>query len=200
MFTLARSVIAVAMAATSLSIAAQTVRIRGSIERVEGSSLAVTLSNGTASKLVLTPKATVVAVVKASLADIKEGSYIGSAARPQPDGSQRALEVHIFAEEMRGVGEGHRPWAPVPQSTMTNGAVAGTVVPGGDGTAIMVRYKGGEKKIVVPPDVPIVRYVISNAAELKPGARFTVIAATPKPDGSYEAARINVGRDGVVPQ
>jgi hypothetical protein len=138
--------------------------------------------------------------VKASLADIKEGSYVGSAARPQPDGSQLALEVHIFAEEMRGVGEGHRPWAPVPQSTMTNGAVAGTVMPGGDGAAMMVRYKDGEKKIIVPPDVPIVRYVISNAAELKPGARFTVIAATAKPDGSYEAARINVGRDGVVPQ
>jgi hypothetical protein len=200
MFTLTRSVIAVAIAATSLSIAAQTVRIRGSIERVEGSSLAVTLSNGTASKLVLTPKATVVAVVKASLADIKEGAYVGSAARPQPDGNQRALEVHIFAEEMRGVGEGHRPSEPVPQSTMTNGAVAGTVVPGGDGATIMVRYKDGEKKIVVPPDVPIVRYVISNAAELKPGARFTVIAATAKPDGSYEAARINVGRDGVMPQ
>jgi len=139
-------------------------------------------------------------VVKASMADVKEGSFIGSAAMPQPDGTQRALEVHIFPEEMRGTGEGHRPYAPVPQSTMTNGATAGSPVKGVDGSTITIKYKEGEKKIVVPPDTPVVRYVVGSSSDLKPGAHFTVLAATKKPDGSYEASRINVGRDGVVPQ
>jgi hypothetical protein len=119
---------------------------------------------------------------------------------PQPDGSQKALEVHIFPEQMRGTGEGHRPYAPVPNSTMTNGAASGAMVAGVNGSTILVKYKDGEKKIVVPPDAPIVRYEIGGAGDLKPGARFTVLAATRKPDGTLEASRINVGRDGVVPQ
>ena len=119
---------------------------------------------------------------------------------PQPDGSQKALEVHIFPEQMRGTGEGHRPYAPVPNSTMTNGAVSGAMVAGVDGSTILVKYKDGEKKIIVPPNAPIVRYEIGGASDLKPGARFTVLTATRKPDGTLEASRINVGRDGVVPQ
>jgi hypothetical protein len=119
---------------------------------------------------------------------------------PQPDGSQKALEVHIFPEQMRGTGEGHRPYAPVPNSTMTNGSASGAMVAGVNGSTILVKYKDGEKKIVVPPDAPIVRYEIGGAGDLKPGARFTVLAATRKPDGTLEASRINVGRDGVVPQ
>jgi hypothetical protein len=109
------------------------------------------------------------------------------------------LEVHIFPEQMRGTGEGHRPYAPVPNSTMTNGAASGAVA-GADGSTMVVKYKDGEKKIVVPPNVPIVRYEIGNKSDLKAGARFTVLAATKKPDGTLEANRINVGRDGVVPQ
>jgi hypothetical protein len=109
------------------------------------------------------------------------------------------LEVHIFPEAMRGTGEGHRPYAPVPNSTMTNGT-SGAPVAAVDGSTIMVKYKDGEKKIVVPPGTPIVRYEIGGASDLKPGAHFAVLAATKKPDGSYEAARINVGRDGVVPR
>ena len=162
--------------------------------------MAVKLSDGAESKLVLAPNAAIVDVVKASLADIKQGTFIGSAAMPQPDGTQRALEVHIFPEEMRGTGEGHRPYAAVPQSTMTNGSTAGSPVKGIEGSTITIKYKEGEKKIVVKPDTPIVRYVMGSAADLKPGAHFTVLAATKKPDGTYEASRINVGRDGVVPQ
>jgi hypothetical protein len=142
----------------------------------------------------------VVAVVKASMADIKEGTFLGSAAMPQPDGSQKALEVHILPEQMRGAGEGHRPYAPIPESTMTNGTSSGSMVAGVDGSTIVVRYKEGEKKIVVPPNVPIVRYEIGSNSDLKTGARFTVLAATRKPDGTLEASRINVGRDGIVPQ
>ena len=180
--------------------AAQTVRLRGTIEKVDGSVLAVKSSDGAELKLALTEKAMIIAVVNASLADIKEGSYLGSAAMPQPDGGQMALEVHIFPEQMRGTGEGHRPYAPVAESTMTNGATAGSAVAGVDGSTIVIRYKDGEKKIVIPPNVPIVRFEIGAKDDLKTGARFTVLAATRKPDGTLEANRINVGRDGVVPQ
>jgi len=134
------------------------------------------------------------------MADIREGTYLGSAAIPQSDGSQKALEVHIFPEQMRGAGEGHRPYAPVPEGTMTNGSTSGSMVAGIDGSTIVVKYKEGEKKIVIPPDVPIVRYEIGGKDDLKTGAKFTVQAATRKSDGTLEANRINVGRDGIVPQ
>jgi len=178
---------------------AQTVRLRGTIERVDGSTLTLKPIEGASIKLSLSDKALIVAVVKASMADIKEGTFLGSAALPQPDGSQKALEVHIFPEQMRGTGEGHRPYAPVPNSTMTNGT-AGATVAGVDGSTILIKYKDGEKRIVVTPNVPIVRYEIGSSADLKPGAHFTVLAASKKPDGSFEAGRINVGRDGIVPQ
>jgi hypothetical protein len=178
---------------------AQTVRLKGTIEKVAGDTLTLKPDNGADITLLLAEKAQVIAVVASSLADIKEGTFLGSAAMPQPDGSQKALEVHIFPEQMRGTGEGHRPYAPVAGSTMTNGT-SGAPVAAVEGSAIMVKYKDGEKKIVVPPGTPIVRYEIGSAADLKPGAHFAVLAATKKPDGSYEAARINVGRDGVVPR
>jgi len=188
------------IAATYATATAQTVRVRGTIEKVDGNVLSLKSIDGTDLKLALTDKAMIVAVVKASMADIKEGTFLGSAAMPQPDGSQKALEVHIFPEQMRGTGEGHRPYAPVPNSTMTNGSASRATVAGVDGSTIVVKYKDGEKKIVVPPDAPIVRYEIGGKGDLQAGARFTVLAATRKPDGSFEASRINVGRDGVVPQ
>jgi hypothetical protein len=202
--TLAGMAFVAALAATSALTSAlaqqpQTVRLRGTIEKVDGSTLAVKGRDGAQVTLTLTGNALIVSVVKATLADIKEGSFIGSGAMPQADGSQKALEVHIFAESQRGTGEGHRPWDGAPNSTMTNGT-AGTAVTGVDGPTITVKYKDGEKKIVVGPDVPIVRYEVGNASELKPGAAITVTAATKKPDGTFEAGRVNVGRDGVVPQ
>ena len=188
------------LAAWCTAATAQSVRVRGTIENVDGSALMVRSSEGTELKLTLTENAMIVAVVKASMADVKEGTYLGSAAMPQSDGSQKALEVHIFPEQMRGTGEGHRPYAPVPESTMTNGTISGSTVVGVDGSTIVVRYKDGEKNIVVPPNVPIVRYEIGGKGDLKTGVRFTVLAATKKPDGTLEANRINVGRDGIVPQ
>ena len=179
---------------------AQTQRLRGTIEAVNGNVLTLKPATGEAVKLTLVGNAMIVAVVKSSLAEVKEGTFLGSAAMPQPDGSQKALEIHIFPEQMRGTGEGHRPYAPVPNSTMTNGTAAGATVTGVDGSTILVKYKDGEKKIVVPANVPIVRYEIGSQADLKAGARFTVLAATKKPDGTFEAPRINVGRDGVTPQ
>jgi hypothetical protein len=196
--TLAAALIAASYAMT-VAQPAPTMRVRGTIEKVDGNALTLKTGDGE-HKLTLTGNATIVAVVKSSMAEIKENTFLGSAAMPQPDGTQKALEVHIFPEAMRGTGEGHRPYAPVPNSTMTNGTAAGATVTGVDGTAIKLKYKDGEKTIVVPANVPIVRYEIGTAGDLKPGAAFTVLAATKKPDGTLEAARINVGRDGVVPQ
>jgi len=200
MFRTIRLVLAGAIIAASCATAtAQTLRVRGTIEKADGNVLSLK-SEGADLKLTLTDDARIVAVVKASMADIKEGTFLGSAAMPQPDGSQKALEVHIFPEQMRGTGEGHRPYAPVPNSTMTNGSASGATVAGVDGSTIVLKYKEGEKKIVVPSNVPIVRYEIGGKADLKAGAKFTVLAATKKPDGTLEANRINVGRDGVEPQ
>ena len=200
MFTIDKILIAFVLATAAIPGSTQTIRLRGTIESLDKSGLALRLPDGTQAKLALAQNGTIIAVVKASISDIKQGTFLGSAALPQPDGSQRALEVHIFPEEMRGTGEGHRLYAPVPQGTMTNGATSESAVTGVEGSTITVRYKNGEKKIVIPPDVPIVRYIVGNASDLKPGSRFTVIAATKRPDGAYEASRINVGRDGVVPQ
>jgi hypothetical protein len=189
-----------ALCASAYAQPAQTVRLRGTIDNVEGNALSLKGTDGAAVRLTLTNDASVVAVVKASIADIKENTFLGTAAMPQTDGTQKALEVHIFPEQMRGTGEGHRPYAAVPNSTMTNGTASGATVTGVEGSTITLKYKEGEKKIIVPPGTPIVRYEIGSRSDLKPGAHVTVLAATKKPDGTFEANRINVGREGVVPQ
>jgi hypothetical protein len=177
----------------------QTQRLSGTIEKVDGNKLTIKPKAGDAQIVALTDKALIVGVTKASLADIKAGSYIGSGAVPQPDGTQKAVEVHIFAESQRGTGDGHRDgWPGAPNGTMTNGE-AGNPVTGVDGLTLMVKYKGGEKKLLVTPATPIVQYQISDASVLKPGAAISIVAATKKPDGTFETARINVGLNGVVP-
>ena len=193
---LAGAIIAVSWSAAT----AQSVRIRGTIEKADGSVVSLKSGDDAEVKLTLTENAMIIAVVKASMADIKEGTFLGSTAMPQPDGSLKALEVHIFPEQMRGTGEGHRPYAAVANSTMTNGTASGATVVGVDGSTMVVKYRDGEKKIVVPPNTPILRYEIGNKSDLKAGARFTVLAATKKADGTLEANRINVGRDDVMPQ
>jgi hypothetical protein len=193
-------VLVAALAATAaLAQAPQTVRLRGVIEKADGNAVTAKSDKGDELKLNLADKMLVVAVVKASLADIKDGDFIGSGAMPQPDGSQKAIEVHIFAESMRGTGEGFRPWDGAPNSTMTNGTVGNTVT-GVDGPVITVKYKDGDKKIIVTPDVPIVRYEVVDLSALKPGVAFSVLAAVKQPDGSFNISRINVGRDGIVPR
>ena len=194
---LALAAVAAVAATAALAQAPQTVRLRGVIEKVDGNKVTAKSDKGDALTLNLADKMLVVAVVKASLADIKDGDFIGSGAMPQPDGSQKAIEVHIFAESMRGTGEGFRPWDGAPNSTMTNGTVGNTVT-GVDGPVITVKYKDGDKKIIVTPDVPIVRYEIGTMAAVKPGAAFTVVGATKQPDGSFNISRINVARDGAV--
>jgi hypothetical protein len=186
--------------ATSASFAQQpqTVRIRGQIEKVDGDVVDVKARNGDVMKVKLIDPARVMAMVKASLADIKPGSYIGVTAMPQADGSQKAIAIHIFLETMRGTGEGHRPWDLQPGSTMTNAAVESTVA-GVDGQTVTVKYKDGEKKVIVPPSAAIVAYSPGRKDELKPGAQIIIFGATKQPDGSLTTPAINVGRDGVVP-
>ena len=173
------------------------VRVRGTIDRVEGDTYIVKARGGAELKVTLAEKATVVALIKASLADIKQGSYVGVSGMPQADGSQKALEVHIFPEAMRGVGDGHRGWDLQPTSTMTNGNVEQATA-SSDGQVLMLKYKDGEKKIVVSSDTPIVVYVPGERSELKPGASIFIAAAVKQPDGSLQAPRVNVGR-GVAP-
>jgi hypothetical protein len=173
------------------------VRVRGTIDRVEGDVYVVKARGGAELKVKLPDNVMVVALSKASLADIKQGSYVGVAGMPQADGSQKALEVHIFPEAMRGTGDGHRGWDLQPTSTMTNGNVEQTTA-SSDGQVLTLKYKDGEKKIVVPADAPIVVYVPGEKSELKAGASIFIAAATKQPDGTLQAPRVNVGR-GVAP-
>jgi hypothetical protein len=183
--------------AVPLARAQDTVRVRGTIDRVEGDVYLVKARDGSELKLKLAPNAMVVSLVAAALSDIKQGDYVGVAGLPLPDGSQKALEVHIFPEAMRGTGDGHRGWDLQPSSTMTNGSVAETSA-SSDGQMLTLKYKDGEKKIVVPPGCPIVLYVPGDVGELKAGARIFISAANKQPDGTLSAARVNVGR-GVAP-
>jgi hypothetical protein len=174
------------------------VRIRGTIEAVDGSLLAVKSREGTDMKVRMTDNVAVFGVAKTSLSEIKPGSYIGVSAMAEPDGTQKAFAVHIFPENQRGAAEGFRPWDARPNSTMTNATVAETVA-GTDGQNILVKYKDGEKKVVVPPGTPVVTFVAGDKSELKPGAKIIIFGATKKDDGTLEANRVNVGRDGIMP-
>ncbi len=195
---IAITLVAAFAATAALAQQPPTVRLRGTIENIDGHTVTAKSEKGDELKLELTDKVTVIAVVKASLADIKPGDFVGSGAMPQPDGTQKAIEVHIFAESMRGSSEGSHPWTHGPTSTMTNGTVGATVT-GANGPVLTVKYKDGEQKIVVPPDVPVVRFEIADPSAIKPGAAFAVTAAAKQPDGRFGVGRIIVGRDGAAP-
>jgi hypothetical protein len=204
---MARMILGVACAAIAIaSVSAQEkpVRVRGTVEQVDGPVLTVKSRDGQSLKIKLADDVKVVAMVKASLSDIKPGSFIGSTAMPEADGHWQAVEVHIFPEAMRGTGEGDRPFDYRPKSTMTNGTVGN--VSGGsgaaavektEGTTLTLKYKEGEKKIDVVPATVIYTYAPGGKDELKPGAIVNAVA-TKQPDGSLMSARINVAR-GVVP-
>jgi len=195
----------------SVSVSAQDkpLRIRGTIDQVDGGTMIVKSREGDTLRVKLADDGKVVALVKASLADIKPNSFVGSTAMPQPDGSWKAVEVHIFPEEMRGIGEGDRPYDYKPQRTMTNGTVntvgkstgksttTGTVA-NEEGTTLTLNYKEGTKKIDVTPETVIVTYLPGSRDELKAGARIYIPAATRQADGSLMTPRVNVGR-GVAP-
>jgi hypothetical protein len=173
-------------------------RIRGTIENVDGKTMNIKTREGTDVKVNMTDDIAVIGIAKTSLSDIKQGSYIGVSGMPQPDGSQKALAIHIFPEAMRGAAEGFRPWDLRPNSTMTNATVAQTVA-GVDGQVIDVKYKDGEKKVVVTPDTAIVAFVSGEKSEVKAGAKIIIFGAKKLDDGSLETNRIGVGRDGITP-
>jgi Domain of unknown function (DUF5666) len=179
------------------ALAQDTVRVRGTIESVDGSTYLIKARDGAELKVALADKAQVAAVVKASLTDIKQGLFVGVTAMPQADGSLSAVEVHIFPEAMRGTGEGHYSWDLRPKSTMTNANVD-QVVTTVDGQTLTLKYKDGEKKIFVPADTPIVAYVRGDNNDLKPGAKV-FIAAVKQPDGTLQGRAWRIGRDGVTP-
>jgi hypothetical protein len=195
------------VALTSAPVCAQDkpVRVRGTIEQVDGAMMIVKSREGDTLKVKLADDGKVIALVKASLADIKPNSFVGSTAMPQPDGSWKAVEVHIFPEEMRGTGDGDRPYDYKPRSTMTNGTVNsvgkskvnGTVANEG-GTTLTLNYKDGSKTIDVTPETVIVTYLPGSKEELKAGARIYIPAATRQADGTLMTVRVNVGR-GVAP-
>jgi hypothetical protein len=201
-FTFTRPLVAVAMVAASslYAIAQQSPspsRVRGTIEGVDGDVLAVKSRSGEDVKLHMTGDLRVVGITRISLSDIKVGSFIGTTTVPGPDGSQNAVEVHVFPEDMRGTGEGSRPYDLRPNSTMTNATVAESVV-GNDGHTLLVKYKDGEKKVAVSAETPVVTYVPADKSDLRAGAK--VIAFMKKlPDGSFETNRVSVGRDGLTP-
>lgn len=194
-------VIIAAVAASSCYAVAQQPptpsRVRGTIEAVDGDMLTVKSRSGEDFKLHMAGDMRVVGISRISLADIKVGSFIGTTTVPGPDGEADAVEVHVFPENMRGTGEGSRPFDLRPNSTMTNATVAESVV-GNEGHTLTVKYKDGEKKVVVSPDTPVVTYVPADKSELKAGAKVIAFIKQ-QPDGSFEANRISVGLNGLTP-
>jgi hypothetical protein len=187
------------MACLALPASAQeTIRLRGTIERVEGPVYVVKSRDGSELKLTVTDNPLFVAIAPATMADVKAGMFVGSAGMMQADGTQKAIEVHIFPESMRGTGEGHYDWDLKPQSKMTNGNVEQTVA-GVEGPTLTVKYKDGEKKLMVNPETVVVTYVMGSKDDLKPGTKIFVGAAKKQPDGSLQTPRITYGRDGAGP-
>jgi len=172
------------------------VRVRGTIDQVDGAVLRITGRSGEMLTVTMAAGVKVAEVSKIDISAIKPNSYIGTAAAPLPNGDLKALEVHVFPESMRGTGDGHRPFDLGPNTTMTNGTV-GSVVGTSDRT-LTVKYGGGEKQVIVPADVPIVTFEPGTLDEIKPGAKV-VLFALKAADGSLSTDRINVGKDGLTP-
>jgi len=179
--------------------APKVMRITGTVERVDGDDITIRAIEGGGTNIVhLAKNAVVFGIARATLADVKPGAFIGVGATPKPDGSQRAIRVTVFSEQQRGRGEGFRPWGRAPHGTMTNATVDETVK-GVDGQVVTVKYSGGEKRIVIPPDARILAYSPGARSEIKPGAEVAISRAVRKLDGTWEADRINVGRGGLIP-
>jgi len=178
--------------------AQETVRIRGTVERIDGPVYVVKNRDGAELKLTVTDNPLFVAIVPSTMADIKQGMFVGSSGMMQPDGVQKAIEVHIFPESMRGTGEGHYDWDLLPKSKMTNGNVEHAVT-GVDGPVLSVKYKDGEKKLVVTPQTVVVTYEMGKREDIGPGTKIFVAAAKKQPDGTLQTPRITYGRNGEGP-
>jgi len=171
-------------------------RLRGKIDAVSDDAIQLTLRNGTKASAKLSSNVRIVWLTVAQPNEIKQGSYVGTAAVPQADGTLKALEVQVFPESMRGVGEGSRDWDLGPGSSMTNGTVGSLVA--AKGRTITITYKGGDKRVVVPDDVPIVTYEPANREALTVGASVLVNGSRAA-DGTVTATSVSVGKNGLVP-
>ena len=190
---------AFAFAATAaLAQAPDLVRVRGTIQSVDGAMLDVKPRDGADMKIKLADNARVRTVVGKTIADVKQGLFVGITAMPQPDGTQKAVEIHIFPEAARGTGEGHRPWDLMPGSTMTNANVDSEVAIT-DGKKLVLKYKDGDKTFIVPDNVKVVMFAPGATADIKPGAKIFIVGAKKLPDGTLEAPAITVGTNGVDP-
>jgi hypothetical protein len=189
-----------ALLLTSLASAQNSdmVRVRGTIQNVDGQTLDVKGRDGTPLKVKLADDVKVLAVDRKSMDDVKQGVFVGITAMPQPDGTQKAVEIHIFPEALRGMGEGHRPWDLMPNSTMTNANIE-TAVASSDGKELVLKYKDGEKKFTVPANVEVVMFAPATTADLKTGEKVFVVAGKKQADGTVLAPSIVVGRNGVSP-
>jgi hypothetical protein len=194
---IAASVFALLFAAATAS-AQHPVRVRGTLEKVDGPALTVKSRSGETLNVKLADNAHVLTVDKKSIADVKQGVFVGITAMPQPDGTQKAVEIHIFPEAMRGTGEGHRPWDLMPNSTMTNANIETAEVKA-SGKELVLKYKDGEKTFIVPADVEVVEFAPATTADLKVGEKIFVVAGKKLPDGTIEAPSIIVGHNGVNP-
>jgi hypothetical protein len=199
--TILRAALAVAAAIAATAALAQApdmVRVRGTIESVDGSNLTVKARDGADLKVKLADNAVIRTVVGKTVADVKQGEFVGITAMPQPDGTQKAVEIHIFPEAARGTGEGHRPWDLMPGSTMTNANVDSEVAIS-DGKKLVLKYKDGDKTFIVPDNIKVVMFAPGTAADVKPGAKIFIVAAKKLPDGTLEAPAATVSSAGVDP-
>jgi hypothetical protein len=203
MVTIAGFATAVAVSASLAQQQAQTQRVGGTIERVDGNAIYGKGADGSAIILKLSDKAVITAVLKATFADIKPGDYVGTGAVPQPDGTQKAVELRIFPKPQEDGGHFYEGWYGAPNGTMTNGFVqpvtATAPTAGAGDPSIMVKYPQGDKRIVIPANAHVVRNVIGNKEDLKVGAAFRAQAAVKQADGTYTATAVAVGRDGTRP-
>jgi hypothetical protein len=200
--TITRPLVAVAMVglSTLYAVAQQApvpTRVRGTIEKVDGDLLSVKSRSGDDVKLHIASDLRVAGITRIALSDIKVGSFIGATTVPGPDGGQNAVAVLVFPENMRGTGEGSRPYDLRPNSSMTNATVAESVV-SNDGHTLLVKYKDGEKKVFVSSETPVVTYLTGEKSDLKAGAKIIAFVKA-LPDGSFETSRVSVGRDGLTP-
>jgi hypothetical protein len=193
LWRIAASAAALVVSRSSWAQSPRAVRIRATIDAADASGINLTTRSGQQLTVALSSDTVILAIVPFRLDDIKPGLYVGAAAMPQPDGTQRALEVHVFPENMRGTGEGHSPFDLQPRSTMTNGTVTGN-----SGRDLTVKYPDGQKTIVVPADTPVVTYEPGSPSLLVPGSRVIVVG-TEAADGKLSASLILVGKDGLVP-
>ena len=172
-------------------------RIRGTVEKLDGQALSVKSREGQQMTIALAPNVTVSYLVKKSLADIKAGDFVATTSTKGTDGKNHSVELRIFPEQMRGLGEGQYAWDLTPESTMTNATVAG-ITGAPQGQTLKVTYKGGESELVVGPDTPIFGYGTGDTSLLKPGTAIFIVALK-KDDGTLSAGRVTAEKDGVKP-